>query len=67
VRAQVPWRRVSSLESTDREHRRFDGQRGVILAALAELPGDRLAYGDDPAEAAAFFRSLLDRETALEA
>jgi len=42
-----------------REDPRFSGQRSAVLSALERLPGCMIAYGDDPAEAAAFLPSLL--------
>jgi hypothetical protein len=63
-----PSERVGLLENffLFKEHRRFDSQRRAILAALASLPGHYLAYGDDPAEAAVFFRGLLSAEGTVE-
>jgi hypothetical protein len=42
-----------------REDPRFDAQRRAVLSALEKLPSSVIAYGDDPAEAAAFFPCLL--------
>jgi hypothetical protein len=42
-----------------REDSRFKAQRCAVLSALERLPASLIAYGDDPAEAAAFFPQLL--------
>jgi len=47
-----------------REDPRFDAQRGAVLSALEKLPSSVIAYGDDPAEAAVFFPSLLSGSNA---
>lgn len=39
---------------------RFESQQAAALAALARLPAYHLAYGSDPADAAAFFPALLE-------
>jgi hypothetical protein len=47
-----------------REDPRFDAQRRAVLSALEKLPSSVIAYGDDPAEAAVFFPSLLSGSSA---
>jgi hypothetical protein len=42
-----------------REDPRFKAQRCAVLSALERLPASLIAFGDDPAEAAAFFPRLL--------
>jgi len=42
-----------------REDPRFKAQRSAVLSALERLPASLIAFGDDPAEAAAFFPRLL--------
>jgi hypothetical protein len=42
-----------------RDDERFAAQRSAAFAALARVPACRLAYGNDPAVAAPFFRNLL--------
>jgi len=49
-----------------REDPRFDAQRRAVLSGLTKLPAYELAYGDDPAEAAFFFPSLLGRQSRVE-
>jgi len=41
------------------DDRRFAPQYASALRALGELPGYRLVYGNDPAVAATFLRSIL--------
>lgn len=42
-----------------RDDERFETQRCAAFSALARVPACRLAYGNDPAVVAPFFRSLL--------
>ena len=49
-----------------KDDQQFEGQSTAVLDALGELPAYRLAYGSDPAEAAAFFRSILMGHNSLE-
>jgi len=42
-----------------RDDQRFEAQRSAAFTALARVPACRLAYGNDPAVAAPFFRNLL--------
>jgi hypothetical protein len=46
---------------------RFTSQYASALRALSELPAYRLPYGNDPAEAATFLRSILTVHNSLEA
>ena len=50
-----------------REESRFNVQRWAVLSALARLPASLISYGEDPAEAAVFFPSLLGSKSAAEA
>jgi len=74
-RAQVP--HLAPLSSVELSYRlaecqlfkddqRFEAQRTAVLHALGELPAYCLAYGSDPGEAAAFFRSILMGHNSLE-
>ena len=45
---------------------RFQSQSGRALCALGKLPAYRLPYGDDPAVAATFLRSILRVHNSLE-
>jgi len=47
----------ASLSFLDDE--RFETQQSAAFSALARVPACRLAYGNDPAVAAPFFRNLL--------
>lgn len=42
-----------------RDDERFESQRSAAFSALARVPACRLAYGNDPAAVAPFFRNLL--------
>jgi len=44
-----------------KEESRFAEQQSQVLAKMAHLPAYHLAYGEDPATAAPFFRNLLTR------
>ena len=62
---QLAERVKKSLPFKDDE--RFEPQRATVCRSLGKLPAYRLAYGDDPAVAAIFFRSLLTTYNLLEA
>lgn len=58
---------LNSLESSQRledslsfrDDECFETQQSAAFSALAQVPACRLAYGNDPASAAPFFRNLL--------
>lgn len=49
------------------DDKRFQILHSAALSALAQVPACILAYGDDPAEAAAFFPHLLTNSHLVEA
>lgn len=47
------------------QDKRFQSQQAAFFAGLAELPGYRLSYGEDPATAATMVRDLLVNQTGV--
>lgn len=56
-------RRCLARHVAFKDDRQFEEQTRRVIGELARLPSYRLAYGDNPAEAAPFFRHLLTRHT----